>query len=216
MPTRVLLADDHKMMRDGLRLVIEKQRNMQVIGEAEDGQDTVRQARKLSPDVVVMDVAMPKLNGIEATRQIVATRKNTKILPLSAHADRRYVTEMLRAGASGYMLKHSASEELMEAIQTIMKGKMYLSPEIAETVVDEYRRVAVPEAASAFSQLTEREREVLQLLTEGKSRKEIASSLCLSVKTIGTHVEHIMEKLNIHSLPELTKYAIREGLTSLD
>lgn len=216
MPIRVLIADDHKMMRDGLRLVIDKQRNMEVIGEAEDGQDTVRQVRKLSPDIVIMDVAMPSLNGIEATRQITASRRNTKVLPLSAHADRRYITEMLRAGASGYLLKHSASEELIEAIQTIVRGKMYLSPEIAETVVDEYKRAATTEAVSAFSQLTEREREVLQLLAEGKSRKEIAASLCLSVKTIGTHVEHIMEKLNIHSLPELTKYAIREGLTSLD
>lgn len=216
MTIRILIADDHKMMRDGLRLVIEKQRNMQVIGEAEDGQETVRQARKLSPDVVVMDVAMPRLNGIEATRQIVAARRNIRVLPLSAHSDRRYVTEMLKAGASGYLLKHSASEELIEAIQTVTKGKMYLSPEIAETVVDEYRRAVTPEAASAFSQLTEREREVLQLLAEGKSRKEIASALNLSIKTIGTHVEHIMDKLAIHSLPELTKYAIREGLTSLD
>jgi len=213
---KVLIADDHKMMRDGLRLIIDKQRNMEVVGEAEDGQDTVRQVRKLSPDIVVMDVAMPKLNGIEATRQIVASRKNTKVLPLSAHADRRYITEMLRAGASGYLLKHSASEELIEAIQTIIRGKTYLSPEIAETVVDEYRRAVTAETPSAFSQLTEREREVLQLLAEGQSRKEIASSLSLSVKTIGTHVEHIMEKLDIHSLPKLTKYAIREGLTGLD
>ena len=216
MNTRLLLTDDHKMMRDGLRLVIGKQRNMEVIGESEDGQETVRMAKKLYPDVIVMDVAMPNLNGIEATRQITAARKNTKVIALSAHSDRRFITEMLKAGASGYLLKHSASEELIEAIRVVIRGRTYLSPEISGTVVDEYRRTVPEDDGSAFSKLTEREREVLQLLTEGKTRKEIAGSLYLSVKTIGTHIEHIMEKLNIHSIPELTKYAIREGLTSLE
>mgnify|MGYP006290161459 CR=1 FL=1 len=213
---RILLADDHTMMRDGLRLVIEKQPDMQVVGECRDGHETVRACAKLSPHLIVMDIAMPGLNGIEATRQVTGTAQNTKVIALSAHSDRRFITEALKAGASGYLLKHSASEELIQAIRAVTSGRTYLSPEITGTIVNEYKRIAPNDDGSAFSQLSEREREVLQLLTEGKTRKEAADILHLSVKTIGTHAEHIMEKLNTHSLPELTKYAIREGLTSLE
>lgn len=216
MSPRILLADDHKIMRDGLRGLIQKQRNMEVIGETEDGEKTVRMARKLSPDVVVMDVGMPNLNGIEATRQIVSERQNIKVIGLSMHSDRRYVTEMLKAGASGYLLKDAAFEELMEAIRTVMKGRTYLSPAIAETVVDEYKRTAVEKGASAFSLLTDREREVLQQIAEGKATKEIAAALFVSVKTIETHRRQLMEKTGCHSVAELTKYAVREGLTDLE
>ena len=216
MSIRVMLADDHKMIRDGLRALIEKQKDMEVIAEAADGQTAVRTARKMSPDVVVMDIGMPDLNGIEATRQIVALPHKPKIVGLSMHADRRYVAQMLKAGASGYLLKDSAFEELVKAIATVMKGQIYLSPEIAETVVDDYRRVAKDEDGSVFSLLTNREREVLQQIAEGCSTKEIAGELSVSVKTIETHRRQIMEKLKLHSVAELTKYAIKEGLTELD
>ena len=215
MKTRVFLADDHAIMREGLRLLIDRQSDMEVIGEAENGRKAVKQVAKLLPEIVVMDVEMPDLNGIDATRQISGTKKSISVIALSAHTDRRYITEMLKAGAKGYLLKHSAGDELLDAIRTVKKGKTYLSPEIAETVAEECRRHTT-EATSPFAQLSEREREVLQMLAEGKARKEIASDLFVSVKTIATHAENIMEKLNIHSVAELTKYAIRRGLTSLD
>ncbi|MBN1671979.1 MAG: response regulator transcription factor [Kiritimatiellae bacterium] len=215
MSTRVLLADDHEMIREGLRSLLEKQADLEVVGEAEDGHAAVRLVQKLHPNVVVLDVAMPGLNGVEAARQITAKHPHVKIIALSMHEDRRYVSEMLKAGASGYLLKGGAFRELVEAVRAVMKDRIYLTPAVARTVVDEYRRGAGEEAKSAFAVLTEREREVLQLLAEGKSAKEIAGVLALSVKTVGTHREHIMEKLNLRSLAELTKYAIREGLTSL-
>ena len=216
MTIRIMLADDHKMIRDGLRALLEKQRDLQVIAEAADGQNAVRTARKVSPDVVVIDIGMPDLNGIEATRQISALPHKPKIIGLSMHADRRYVTQMLKAGASGYLLKDSAFEELVKAIATVMKGQVYLSPQIAGTVLDEYRRTAKEDDGTVFSVLTEREREVLQQIAEGCSTKEIAAELSISVKTIETHRRQIMEKLKLHSVAELTKYAVKEGLTDLD
>ncbi|MBN1671560.1 MAG: response regulator transcription factor [Kiritimatiellae bacterium] len=217
MAIRVLLADDHKMIRDGLRSLIGQEEGMEVIAQAEDGKSTVRIARKLCPDVVVMDIGMPDLNGIEATRQIAGAKKNIKVIGLSMHSDRRYVSQMLKAGASGYLHKDDAFEELAEAIRTVMKGKTYLSPDIAKTLVDEYRRTAEPkDDGTAFSALTDREREVLQQIAEGKTTKETAAHLGVSVKTIETHRLKIMDKLDIHSIAELTKYAVREGLTELE
>jgi DNA-binding NarL/FixJ family response regulator len=216
MKIRIMLADDHKMIRDGLRALIEKHSNMEVIGEAADGQNAVQLARKLSPEVVVIDIGMPELNGIEATRQITALKCKPKVIGLSMHADRRFVAQMLKAGASGYILKDSAFEELAQAITTVAKGKTYLSPQIAGTVVTEFKRTAKDDDGTVFSVLTEREREVLQQISEGVSTKEIASSLGISVKTIETHRRQIMEKLNLHSVAELTKYAVKEGLTELD
>ena len=216
MAIRIMLVDDHKMIRDGLRALIEKHHNMEVVGEAADGQIAIQTARKLSPDVIVIDIGMPELNGIEATRRIMALKSKPRVIGLSMHADRRYVSQMLKAGASGYILKDSAFEELVQAIETVVKGRTYLSPQIAGTVVTEFKRTAKDDDGTVFSLLTEREREVLQQISEGCSTKEIASSLGVSVKTIETHRRQIMEKLNLHSVAELTKYAVKEGLTELE
>jgi DNA-binding NarL/FixJ family response regulator len=212
---KVLLADDHKIVRDGLRNLLEKHADIMVAGEAEDGREALHLARKLSPDVVVMDIAMPDLNGIEATRQILAELPDIKVVALSMHSDKRFVAEMLKAGASAYLLKDCAFEELITAIRTIMKDKIYLSPGIAGVVIEDYIRKDSRAESSVFSLLSDREREVLQLMAEGKTTKEMAAHLHVSIKTVETHRTNIMTKLNIHSIAELTKYAIREGLTSL-
>jgi DNA-binding NarL/FixJ family response regulator len=215
MSITVILADDHKIVRDGLRNLLQKYPEIEVIGEAEDGRSTVEMARELSPDVVIMDIAMPDMNGIEATRRIVEEKSGVKVVALSMHSDKRFVSEMLKAGASAYLLKHSAFEELMTAVMTVMEGRMYLSPAVTGVVVDHYIKQNSNTESSVFSVLSDREREVLQLLAEGKNTKEIASSLNLSSKTVDAHRMNIMLKLNMHSIAELTKYAIREGLTSL-
>jgi len=212
---KVLLADDHKIVRDGLRTLLEKNPDIIVAGEAEDGREALQMAQKLLPDVVVMDIAMPDLNGIEATRQILADRSAVRIIALSMHSDKRFVSEMLKAGASAYLLKDCAFEELITAIRTVMKGKIYLSPGIAGVVIGEYIKKDAKADSSVFSLLSDREREVLQLMAEGKTTKEVASYLHVSVKTVETHRTNIMTKLDIHSIAELTKYAIREGLTTL-
>ena len=216
MAIRIILVDDHKMIRDGLRALIEKHSNMQVVGEAPNGKVAVQIAKKCCPEVVVVDVGMPELNGIEATRQIVLLKCKPKVIGLSMHADRRYVAQMLKAGASGYILKDSAFEELAQAIETVTRNRIYLSPQIASTVVDEFKRTAKDDDGSVFSLLTEREREVLQQISEGIATKEIAASLGISVKTVETHRRQIMEKLNLHSVAEFTKYAVKEGLTGLE
>ncbi|MHB8110854.1 MAG: response regulator transcription factor [Syntrophorhabdaceae bacterium] len=214
MKIRIIIADDHKIMREGLKALIEKQPDMEVAAEAQDGLTTTKLARKLLPHVIIMDIGMPEMNGIDATRQIVAENKDVKIIALSMHSDRRFVLEMLKAGASGYLLKDSAFEELVTAVHTIMSGQSYLSPRITDIVVKEYLSNQ-PKESSVFSVLTVREREVLQHLAEGKSTKQIASTLNLSVKTVETHRQQIMDKLELRTVAELTKYAIREGLTSL-
>ena len=216
MTIRIMLADDHKLIRDGLRALIEKHDNMEVIGEAADGQTAVLNAKKLSPDVVVIDIGMPELNGIEATRQLTALKCKPKVIGLSMHADRRYVSQMLKAGASGYILKDSAFEELDMAVAAVTKGKTYLSPHVAGTVVTEFKRVSKEDDGTVFTLLTDRERQVLQQIAEGSSTKDIASSLGVSIKTIETHRRQIMEKVNLFSVAELTKYAIKEGLTALE
>jgi len=215
MAITVILADDHKIMRDGLRTLLQKYPDIEVIGEAEDGRSTVEMARELSPDVVIMDIAMPDMNGIEATRRITGEKPGVKVVALSMHSDKRFVSEMLKAGASAYLLKHSAFEELVTAIMTVQENRMYLSPAVTGVVVESYIKQSGKPESSVFSVLSDREREVLQLLAEGKNTKEIASSLNLSGKTVEAHRMNIMSKLNMHSIAELTKYAIREGLTSL-
>ncbi len=216
MSTRIILADDHGIMREGLRALLEKQPGIEVIAEAENGRTTVELSRELKPDVVIIDISMPDLNGIEATRQIVAESPGVKVIALSMHSDRKFVREMLSAGASGYMLKDSAFEELDKAISTVNDNQTYLSPGVADTVVKDYLGKIVTDNSAASIALTNREREVLQLFAEGKTTKQIASLLCVSIKTIETHRKQIMDKLGLNSIAELTKYAIREGLTSLE
>jgi len=212
---KILLADDHKIVRDGLRTLLEKNTDITVVGEAEDGRRTVQFVKKLVPDIVIMDVAMPDLNGIEATRQIVTECPGVKVIAVSMHSDRRFVSEMLKAGASAYLSKDYAFDELENAIRTVVANKIYLSPDISGIVVENYVRQTPKPESSAFSLLSDREREVLQLLAEGKTAKEIADQLHVSIKTIETHRTNIMTKLDIHRIAELTKYAIREGLTPL-
>ncbi len=214
---RLLIADDHKMMREGLKSLFEKEPSMDVVGEAENGEETVQMARKTGVHIVIMDVSMPDLNGIEATRKIVADNPNTKVIALSGYANKEFVREMLSAGAYAYVLKKRAYEELTRAVGEVMKGKKYLSADIARGVVDDYVELSSSLSENpAFVTLTAREREVLQQLAEGKTTKEMADSMNVSVKTVETHRRNIMEKLNIHSVAELTKYAIREGITSVD
>ena len=217
MEIRLLLADDHQIMREGLKALIEKERGITVVGEAEDGKTTVELARKFSPNVVVMDVAMPDLNGIEATRKIVKAHPNVKVVALSGHVNQGFVREMFAAGASAYVLKQTACEELVRAIRAVVAGKKYLSSEVARGVVDAYVELSEPTSQTpVFSVLTEREREVLQMIAEGQSTKDIGGEIGVSVKTVETHRHNIMEKLNLHSVAELTKYAIREGITAVD
>lgn len=215
MNTRILLADDHQMIREGLRSLLSKEPGMLVVAEAADGRDAVRLAVDLTPDVVIMDLSMPDLNGIDATRQIIAKTPQVKVIVLSVHADQRFVMEMLKAGASGYLLKDRAFEDLVLAIRDVLANRTYLCREISELVVGEYVRNLKQTDSSAYSVLTAREREVLQLFAEGSSTAQIAERLNLSVKTIESHRQNIMEKLNLRSIAELTKYAIREGLTTL-
>lgn len=194
--------------------MLEKQDGMEVVAEAEDGRTAVRLVRELSPHVVVMDVSMPDLNGIEAARQIVAQSPHVKVLALSMHSHKRFVEEMLRAGASGYLVKDCAIEELVSAIRAVIANQVYLSPRVAAPIIEDYVNNFPAAYTSASSVLTPREREVLQLLAEGKSTKQVASSLHVSAKTVETHRRQIMRKLGIHSLAELVKYALREGMTS--
>jgi DNA-binding NarL/FixJ family response regulator len=215
MPIHVLLADDHQLLREGLRSLLEKQEDIVVVDEAENGREAVKLASTLRPDVIVMDIGMPDLNGIEATRQITTEVVGTKVVGLSMHASEKTVIEMLRAGASGYVLKLSAFDEVVQAVRTCAGGERYLSPKIAGTVLDGLMK-ASPQEDSAFAKLTPREREVLQLIAEGKSTKETASILGISPRTVDVHRKNIMEKLELDSVAELTRYAIREGIVPLD
>ena len=215
MSVRIILAEDHRITREGLVNLLQERSDMEVVGEAENGREAVKLASELSPDLVIMDVTMPDLNGIDATRIITSGSNNTKVIALSMYSDKQFVQGMIQAGASGYLLKDCAFEELVSAIQAVIQGDTYLSPGIAGIVVQDYLNKLTTDRSSADTVLTNREREVLQLIAEGNSTKEIAASLSVSVKTVETHRRQIMEKLGIFSIAELTKYAIREGLTSL-
>ena len=219
MTIRILIADDHKIVCDGLKALLEAQPEMEIVAQAANGREAVKLTHKQKPDMVIMDVAMPDLNGLEAVRQILLAHPRIKVIALSMHADRRYVTGMLSAGASGYILKHCAFEELVRAIHIVLSNQVYLSPAIAGIVVNELaqsRASRSRQSPSAAQSLTSREREVLQLIAEGHNARDIAQRLHLSVKTIETHRRQMMEKLGIHSVADLTKFAIREGLTSLE
>lgn len=212
---KILLVDDHKIIRDGLRTLLEKKMYYKIVGEAENGLAAIEMVRKLLPDIVLMDIAMPGLNGIEATRRIIAESPNTKVIVLSMHSDKRFVEEMFKAGASGYLLKECAFEELLSAISAVALNQNYLSSAITSIVVKDYVS-NLKESVSAFTLLTPREREVIQLIAEGKSTSLISSMLNISVKTVETHRKNIMNKLKINTVAEITKYAIREGITSLN
>ena len=215
MSIKILLADDHRLVRQGLRSLIEKGCGMEVVAEAENGREAVRLAREEEPDVIIMDIDMPDLNGMEATRQVIAVLPRVRVIALSMHSDKRFVRGMLEAGAAGFLLKDCAFEELDIAIRTVAANKPYLSPGISGVVIQDYLGRGASDKLSAPSLLTPREREVLQLYAEGGTTREIADRLCVSVKTVETHRQRIMEKLEIRSIAELTKYAVREGLTSL-
>jgi DNA-binding NarL/FixJ family response regulator len=213
---RIVIADDQGMVRQGLKAMIEEQPDMKVVGEAQDGWQVVELAKKLSPDIIIMDISMPNLNGVEATRQILEEKPNTKIIALSMYPHKRYVTEMLKAGASGYVLKSYLFDELVKALDAASAGKHYLSPQITDVLVDvAVKKLSVNEDGG-LSKLTPRERQVLQLIAEGLSTKQIALRLSISPKTADANRRQIMKTLDIHSIAELTKYAIREGITTAD
>jgi two-component system, NarL family, response regulator NreC len=205
---RILLADDHAMVRQGFRMILGSQTDMEIVGEAGNGREAVEQAEKLQPDVIVMDVAMPELNGIEATRKITAALPRSRILALSMHKDSVYVREILRAGARGYLLKDSIDRDLLAAVRAVAKGEGYLSPAVSDAVLSDYRK----HVTAPIDLLTSREREVLQMIAEGKTNKDIANTLKLSVYTVDAHRGRIMEKLNLHSTGELVRFAVRNGL----
>ena len=211
---RVLLADDHTIVRQGIKALLDAQEGIEVVGEAEDGREAVEKVKQLGPDVVVVDITMPNLNGIEATRHIKKINPEMKVLALTVHDNEEYVHQILQAGASGYLLKESAVSDLVSAINAVVKGDIFLSPSISKVVVKDYIRHVEAESGEfdSLNILTNREREILQLVAEGNTNKEIAGLLKLSVKTVDVHRSHIMDKLNIHDITGLVKYSIRKGL----
>ena len=216
MTIKVLLADDHNILRAGLKSLLETASNIEVVGEADNGRDTAALVRQLDVDIVVMDVAMPDMNGVDATSKIVKLAPDVRVLALSGHNEGVYVKGMLEAGAKGYLLKDAATTELITALNAIAKGRVYVSPSVTDTLVGDYLQRLKGEIGPDSQTLSLREREVLQLVAEGKSSVQIATTLHLSERTIETHRKRIMDKLGMRSIAELTKYAIREGLTSLD
>ena len=213
MSIRVLLADDHGVVRKGLRFLLERQPDMEIVGEAADGREAVRLAEAANPDVVIMDIAMPLLNGIEATAQIVKRNPAIAVIILSVHSDEDYLLSSLNAGAKGYLLKDSAEVDLLRAIEAVRKGTPFFSPEIAKTMLEDYMRfLQQRNLQDSYDLLTEREKEVLQLLAEGKSNKEVASILDVSVYTVDSHRTHLMQKLNLHNTAEIVLYAVRKKI----
>jgi two-component system response regulator NreC len=210
---RVLLADDHAIVREGVRRILMSEPDIEVVAEADDGLGAVEQAKKLKPDVAVLDISMPGINGIEATKQIKAALPNTHTLALTMHSDDSYVFQLLKAGASGYVLKRAAATDLVQAIRAARRGEAFLYPAVAKAVVADYlKRLEGGEGRETYDGLTDREKEILTLVADGATNQEIAQKLFISVKTVQTHRAHIMEKLNLHDRTMLVRYAIRKGL----
>ncbi|MBI5651373.1 MAG: response regulator transcription factor [Chloroflexi bacterium] len=212
---RVLICDDHTILREGIRLLLNAESDMDVIGEAVDGRDAVEKARALNPDVILMDIAMPLLNGLDATRQIVRDNLNARVLVLTMYESDEYVAQMLEAGAVGYVLKKVASSELVYAIRAVQRDESFLYPSITKRILEDYLRRGQSGQESTFGGLTDREREILQLVAEGHTNKDIAEMLSLSIRTVQNHRAHLMEKLGIHDRSELVKYAIKKGIIEL-
>jgi DNA-binding NarL/FixJ family response regulator len=216
MAIRVFLVDDHAIIRDGLRLILESQADITVVGEASDGRQAVREVRKVCPDIVIMDIAMPELNGIDATMQIIETCPSTNVIILSVLDTAEYILEALKAGAKGYILKESAGEEVVKAIRRMHSGHFYLSQEISETVIGDYiKQRGYTKEKSPLKSLSKREREIMQLVVEGKSSTEVSKILFISSKTVETYKSRIMQKLNIRDLPSLVRFAIKHGISPL-
>ena len=212
---RIVLADDHTIMRKGLRVLLERQSDFAVVGEAGNGREAIEIAEQQSPDVVLMDVAMPTMNGIEAAARITAAQPKTAVVILSMHSDEAYILRALKAGARGYLLKDSAENDLIQAVRAVAAGKAFFSPTVSKVLAEDYvRQVQQRGAEDPYDLLTARERELLQLIAEGKSAKEIAGLLNLSAHTVDTHRANLMQKLNVHSIPELILYAVRKGIIS--
>ncbi len=218
MKITVLLADDHLIIRDGLRNLLNSRDDFEIIGETDNGRQAVLMVKDMQPDIIIMDISMPELNGFDAARQIVAMKCKTKILVLSMHNNKQYLSEMLKAGASGYLIKNCAFQEIVEAVKTILNGHIYLSREMKDVIVDDYVQLLErPEEPDLNEKkLTAKESEILQLFVKGDSAKDIALTFGLSVKTVSTHRNNIMNKLDLYNIADLTKYAIREGLTMLE
>ena len=215
MPIRILLADDHTVVRDGLRALLEKQADMAVVAEAADGRDSVRLAEEQSPDVVVMDIAMPNMNGIEATRRIISSNPRVAVVILSMHQDESYVLRSLKAGAKGYLLKDSLRSDVIDAIRQVAQGRSFLTKKVSRLLQEDYiRELEQRGLDDSYDLLTEREREILQLVAEGRTNKEVAGLLNVSITTVETHRTHILQKLGLHSVPELILYAVRKGIIS--
>lgn len=210
---RIVLADDHMILRKGLRSLLEAEKHVEIVGEGENGNDVVRLADELDPDIIVMDISMPKMNGVEATKRVKTRHPNIKVIILSRHREEEFIFQALNAGADGYLIKESAPSELISAIESVQRGDSYLSPSVSRLVVDEYiKKAKNTELVNKFESLTAREMEILQLLAEGISVKEISANLYISKNTVNSHRTHIMEKLDIHSTAKLIQYAIQKGL----
>jgi len=216
MSINILLADDHRIVREGLKNLLEIESDMEVIGEADNGREAVRLAVKLKPDIIIMDIGMPELNGVDATRQILNQIPEARVIALSMHSEDEFIRRVLVAGASAYLLKDCAADELAVAVRRVHSGRKYLSQDISEIIMRDFVKSKWMDKKSGFTSLTDREREVLQLLAEGKSNKDISEKLFVSVKTIESHRKNIMDKLQLFTIPELTKYAIRNGITTLE